>query len=558
MINPRAVSTLIAGVAGLLLIAGCPPRSTGGGARNSASKPNPSQQATANGGVVRLPLEIAPADPALAAMDFSDSRLFALARCLETPLVRSDAKGELLPGLAGSWSTADGGTTWTFTLRALPGHEAEPGYAGTLWEARIKSILSGKPGPLRAQLFDLLAGAQAYAAMTTSPLTGIAVGGDVLTLTLTRPDQLAPLWLSQPGMGVLPLKSGLAQGFGPFYIAARDGNALTLKPNSQALDGKPMLEELHFILEPDRAKQLALFQQGALDAANLNPEDVETVISDTTLAQAVVKQDSAASILGLFNLSHFPWGDSKFQSKLGLRQALNFSLDRDNLESALSAQLTAWPHFLPAAMQDDINPALIEEPTYPLSPQTDAAMAGEKAADHEQGSKLIPGMDLSFLNQSILAQTSEPILEDWKQVSIKMRPFGLSQADLDLRVGNATHEIILKLACPAYAAPDAMFYPLLYSALSGVGGNWGYLKDADVDRRITQAQAATDPVIRQKLYRELSADLEQRALCVFLGYYSPTLLISPKLGGYQLTPYDFDASLPAQDFAKLGLKATAS
>lgn len=545
---------LAAAIAGSLLLTSCPPK---GGGKSPAEqlRPDKTRTAVAAGGSVTLPLELDAEDPALVALNFSDPRLFALARCLEVPLVRSDASGRLAPGLASDWATPDGGTTWNFTLRPLPGHESEPAYAGTLWEERVKSLLAGNPGPLRAQLADLVAGAQAYSASTSSPLTGIAVDGGKLTLTLTRPNMLAPLWLSQPGLGVMPQKSGPAQGFGPYFIAAREGKLLTLKPNQQALDGPPLLDELHFILEPDRARQLALFKLGELDAANLAPADVEAASNDPDLAPALVRQETAASFVGLFNLSHFPWGDSKFQSKLGLRQALNLSLDRDNLETALSGQFTAWPHLLPAELQDDIDPGLLSEPTYPLAPEIEAAMAGEKDADHEQGSKLIPGMDLSYLSQGILPQLSTPVLEDWKQISIKMRPFPLNQSELELRVANATHEIILKQLCPAYSAPDALFYPVLHSALSGIGGNWGYVKDADVDRRIIQAQAAADAVTQKKLYRELSADLEQRALCIFLGYYSPILLVSPRLGGVELGPYDFDASLPAQDFAKLGRMA---
>ncbi len=558
MSQARALYAMTAMLAALLLLTGCPPQAGGDKTRQTADRAGHSAASVAPGGIVSLPLEISATDPAWTALDFSDARLFALARCLELPLVRSDAAGKLSPGLADKWETTDGGTSWQFNLRLLPGHATEPDYAGKLWEARIKHLLTGPPGPLQAQLNDLLAGAEAYARMTTTPLTGIVVSGSKLQLTLTRPNQLALLWLSQPGLGVLPKPTAPSEGYGPFALTSIEAGVLTLKPNPQALDGKPVLDELRFILEPDRAKQLALFKEGALDAANLAPADVEEAGNDPALASAIVKQATAASIIGLFNLSHFPWGDSKFQSKLGLRQALNLSLDRDNLETEVSGQLTVWPHFLPETMRDAIDQALLAEPAFPLSPETDAAMAAQKSADHEQGSKLIPGMDLSYLDQGLLSRICDPVLEDWKQISVKMRPFALTQTELELRVANATHEIILKQACPAYAAPDALFYPVLYSTLSGIGGNWGYVKDAEVDRRIAQAQATTDAVTRTKLYRELSGDLEQRALAVFLGYYSPTLLVSPQLGGCALTAYDFDASLPAQDFARLGRKATGS
>jgi ABC-type oligopeptide transport system substrate-binding subunit len=535
--------------AGLLLATGCPGHKSGGGTHAK----QPVSTAAVAGGKLRLPLEVAPDDPALKTLDFSDARLFALARCLEIPLVRGDAAGKLSPGLASAWSTADGGKTWVFTLRVLPGHEADPSYAGKLLQARFKELLDGAPGPLQAQIMDLVSGAKDAKGNATSSALGLSLAGDQLTLTLTRQHQLAPLWLSQPGLGVLPGRAIPSQGFGPFLISSVEQGALILKPNPQALDDKPLVDELHFVLEPNRAKQLEMFRHNDLDTANLSIADAQSLASDASFKDMLVQQQTAAVIHGMFNLSHFPWGDSKFQSKLGLRQALNLSLDREYLATSMQGQLTAWQHFLPEAMKDAIDPALLQQPTFPLAPSIDAAMAAEKAADHEQGSKLIPGMDFAFLKQGMIPQLADLILQDWKQISIKMRPLPLSQEELTLRLDSASHEIILRQACPAYADPDALFYPLLYGDLSGVGGNWQYLKDAEVDRRIAEAQTYADPVARKKLYRELSADLEQRALGVFLGYSSPTLLISPRLAGYKLTPYDFDASLPAQDFTKLGL-----
>lgn len=529
--------------------AGCP------AGRDSGAAGSGAQPAAVKGGSVSLPLEISASDPAFKALDFSDGRLFALARCLEVPLVRSDPAGKPSPGLASQWRTADAGKTWVFTLRALPGHETDADYAGQLLAARFKQLLHGPDNPLRAQLCDLLAGAQDFAAQKAQEVAGIKLEGGELTLQLTRNDMLAPLWLSQPGLGVLPQSSAPSEGYGPFMLAAISADEVQLKRNAQALDGQPLLDELRFMLVPDRARQLELFQAGKLHAANVAVQTASSVADDPALAEAAVQHQTVAMLYGLFNLTHFPWNDSKFQSKQGLRQAMNYSVDRENLQAQLSEQVTGWTHFLPPAMDGFIDPGQLQQPLYPLVADADKAMAGQKESDHEQGAHLIPGMDLGFLEQGLLREAAKPILEDWEQVSVKMRPFPMHQAALELRLQNSSHEILLRMFRPGYAHPDALFYPLLYSKLPAAGGNWSGLNDAEVDRRITEAEATDDEVLRQVLYRELGADIEQRALCVLLGYYSPTLLASPDLAGYRLTPYDFDASLPAQDFAKLGVKA---
>ena len=50
-------------------------------------------------------------------------------------------------------------------------------------------------------------------------------------------------------------------------------------------------------------------------------------------------------------------------------------------------------------------------------------------------------------------------------------------------------------------------------------------------------------------------ELEERALFIFIGYATPHLVINPRLAGYELSVYDFDASLAAQSFCELGFLA---
>lgn len=544
-------------LAPLLVLAGCPARQPGQAGGGGQRRPGTPAVTAMRGGVLRLPLEIAPDDPALKQLDLSNDRLFALARAVEVPLVRGDAAGGVQPGLAAKWSASADGSAWTFELRPLPGHAAEPGYAGALLIQRWQEVLERGPAPLKAQLADLVAGAAEYRDNAAPQVSGLSVDGSALSVRLTRPDYYFPLWAAQPGLGVMPKRGIPSGGYGPFVIAAQEGAELVLKPNPQALGDKPLLDELRFVCEPDRAKQLALYRAGKLDASNLSPADARAVQSEPQLAPAAHQLKTAAVIQGIFNLSRFPWGDSEFQSKLGMRQAMNYALDREALETDLNGQFTAYPHYLPEALQEYTAPALLQQPTFPLSPDFDAAQAALTAAGHEQGINLIPGMDLGHLRQGILPQMVTPVLRDWQQISISMHPFPLTPGELALRIGDATHEIVLRELRPAYAGPDALLYPVLYSAFAGMAGNWQHLKDPEVDNALRAIQAARDDVARQQRIRELTALLERKAYAVFIGYSSPTVLVRPSVAGYRLTPYDFDASVPSQDFAKLGLAEKA-
>jgi peptide/nickel transport system substrate-binding protein/oligopeptide transport system substrate-binding protein len=544
----RSTAALLIALA--VMLAGCMP-----GKRSGEGPPAQPMVPAVHGGTVRLPIEAAPTDPALKTLDFSDPRLFALARCLEVPLVRASPQGELLPGLASSSQCSPDGVTWSFMMRKAPGHEAEPTYFAQGLASSWQVILRGSNGPLAAQLGDMLTGAREFASGKAGSIAGITVTGSTLELKLTRANRILPLWLSQPGLGLLDKREAPTAGFAPFLLASSANGELVLKPNPAALDGPPLLDELRFICVPDRGRQLALFLEGKLDAANLDVDAVQTARADPALAPALVDHQTAAVVTALFNQSHFPWGDSKFQSKLGLRQALNWALDREYLGTALEGQITPWTHILPPPFRSFLDPASLAKPLYPLAPEIELARQGEIDADHEQGSHLIPGMDLGYLRTAHLEAAAVLILHDWKAISIDMRPFPLTEAELELRVRKKSHEILLKRACPAYPDPDAFFYPVFRSTLAGTGGNWSYLSDDSIDKMLTDAEAQADSIARQELYRKLGLEVEMQSLCVLLGYASPTMLISPELAGLSLTPYDFDASLPAQDFTKLGRKA---
>jgi len=549
------LTTTLTALAGLVFFAGCPGQqnSTGTGQSGSASsKPTPAASTAAAGGVVRLPLEMPADDPALSGLDLGDQRLWALARAVEMPVIKVAPDGELQPGLAASWHSDETGTTWTLTI-------PQPAGADSLSEELVDSwreILRGSPTPLREQLADLAA---AFRDGRALEISGLSAGGDGLEIQLTRPDRVFPQWLSQPGLGLA--------GYGAFAIErmpeAGSPSEIVLKPNPQSLAGQPLLDQLVFVCEPDRAAQLTLFQAGELDSANVSYNLASQGISQAAASwqgqPASVQQNTTAEmLLCIYNYSRFPWDDGQFQSRVGLRAAMNWGLDLELLAELSGEQFAPWPHFLPALWQDYLDPAGISAPLYPLTPRIEQARKSMIEADHEQGIRLPLGMDVAYLPEENTKSLALDVMDYWREISIKMGPFGESRATLLDRISNKSHEVILKRVRPAYRDPDALTYAQLYSALAGEGGNWTELADDGIDAQVRAIQAEDDQVSRTIALRKLCDELEQRALFVFIGYSTPTILLSPELAGYQLGPFDFDASLPAQDFTALGRTADAT
>jgi ABC-type transport system substrate-binding protein len=327
---------------------------------------------------------------------------------------------------------------------------------------------------------------------------------------------------------------------------------LSVTRNEHSVIAKPLLDGIDFVLEPDRHKQFELYKAGKLDTCNLTPDDLAAVKQDPVLSRQLHEFDTAASLVGFIDHHAPPWGNAPFKDKTPLREAANHALARTELADTVGG-FDPWSHFLPKAMQQYIDPALISTPLYGLQPNEDAALEGEKLAGHEQANLLPLNMLLSYVQDPFFDQLALGVKDNLDDISIRMRPYPCkTRADALQLVKIGSEDIWLQWVYPAYPSPDAFFYPTLHSSLYGLGGNYGMFRDSELDAKIEAAQAEGNASARTKLYQQLSHEVEDRALFLFIGSGKAAMLINPKLAGYELTPYDFDASLPAQDFSKLG------
>jgi peptide/nickel transport system substrate-binding protein len=312
-----------------------------------------------------------------------------------------------------------------------------------------------------------------------------------------------------------------------------------------------MLEEIKFIFEPDRHQQFELFKQGKLDTCNLTPEDLAIVKEDPELSKQLHEFDTAAALVGFIDMGGTPWKNEQFQDRTPLRQSVNHAITREEIGEQLG--FTPWPHLLPKALKDYIDPPLLTMPRYGLEPDLTLAQELQRRAGLDQASLLPQNMLLTYVEDPLLAELAVEIKDNLDDISVRMRPFPCqTQADALKLVDIGSFDIWLQWIYPAYQSPDAFFYPALHSSLAGLGGAYGRLNDPEIDKLIEAAQAEPDEQARKKAYQQLEREVEDKALFVFIGSGRAAMLINPKLAGYELTPYDFDASLPAQDFSKLG------
>ncbi|MCB1219399.1 MAG: hypothetical protein H7A35_10715 [Planctomycetales bacterium] len=547
----------------LLLLCGCPPRTGGSNAGNGNKQPVSNASI---GGTVRLPLEIAPDDPDFAAMDLSQQRLYALARAVGVNLTAPvTGKDEVKNSLATGVEVNVDGSMWLFKLPEQDDPLLLPGQV----RSRITAIANGPRSMLHAQVLDLIEGARDVESGKALDISGILVTDNSIGFKLTRPYMQFDSWLSQPGLSVVDIAVTMdaddpalvadasSNGYGPWKIDRMEQDEagvseLVLVPNPDSLLGQPVATELRFVLEPDREKQVQLFRDGRLDAANIPTTMVGQLGNDPELGSMLSSHETAVSLLALFDHGQDPWGDQLMQDKVGLRRSLALSIDRETLEEENNGQVQGWSHFLPRHFNAAIPMELMNNPSFPQTAMLEEARKAQKDSDHEQGTHLPVNMDIAFLNYDNLESLDRDLLQFWSDISIRLQPFPLSNVDLLRRIDLNSHEVIVFWNYPAWPDAGACIYPQLYSPLIGNGANYSRISIPEVDEAILEAQATDNEQLRNLYLGNISRIIEEKGLFVPAAYASPSLLLNPKLAASP-GPYDFNASLQGQDFAAIGI-----
>jgi peptide/nickel transport system substrate-binding protein len=176
-------------------------------------------------------------NPFVAQSDYS----YAVYEYVYPQLVQYDANLGIVPDFARSWSTSDGGRTWTF--RTVPHARWSDGKpltaADVAWT--INEVMKYKNGPAGqwAGLLEHMIGASAP---------------NPTTVVIKYSTAVANVLEQMQGMSVLP-----KQVWAPYFT----GNGAKIKtyPNTPPANGKPMVSGGPFELVQYKANQYALFKQ---------------------------------------------------------------------------------------------------------------------------------------------------------------------------------------------------------------------------------------------------------------------------------------------------------
>ena len=293
----------------------------------------PSHDASLHRGMAGEPSSL---DPVLAADTFSHEVLMDLYEGLT-----SDApNGDVMPGVASSWTVDKLGTTYIFNLR--PNARWSNGEAVTAGDfvAAWRRVLNPNNGSPVADNLRLIAGAAAIINGVADPSTlgAYAVTDSVLKVNLEQPAPYFPEILTDSAAyptfargNFSPGKSSPRVFNGPYALKDwSPGTKMRLRKNNYYWDNMHVrIPEIEYQFADENA-QYARYRAGQLDMTDLVPANAIPAIRKQSSSELVVSPFLATAYYGL-NLLNKP-----FANNIKLRQALAMAIDRERLVNSLA------------------------------------------------------------------------------------------------------------------------------------------------------------------------------------------------------------------------------
>lgn len=292
--------------------------------------------------------EPASLDPAAATDSFS----FQVIQDLYEGLTRETSTGEVVPGVAASWTVDHAGKTYTFQLRSDAFWSNGKPVRAEEFVSSWQRVLDPKQSSTVSNDLRLIAGAAAILSGKAPPTSlGVtALSSNILVVNLEEPAPYFPQLLSHSA--TFPVYSDSSAhshdsttwvSNGPYILSTwRPGTSLELVRNVAYWDrANVKIEHVSYHFAPDQNAQYAAYRAGQLDLTDTVPTNAVAKIRAEQPQELVVAPYLATAYYGL-NIT-----DPPLQGNLKLRKALSMAIDRRRIVTALALGQSSAYGFVP-------------------------------------------------------------------------------------------------------------------------------------------------------------------------------------------------------------------
>lgn len=452
-------------------------------------------------------------------------------------LTMQDAKAQVIPGAAESWTVSDDGKVYTFKLRAgATWSDGSPVTANDFvfsWQRVADPATAGEYAYMLSPVVnadDVTAGKKKPAELGVK-----AVDDSTFEVTLNAP---TPYFLEMlTHQATYPVSKANIEKFGADFT--KPGNlvsngAYVLKEfvpndhikvvkNDKFYDAANVkIDVVNFIPTEDKSTAMKRFEAGELDMNDDLPTEQLTDLKGKFGSELKIGP-YLGTYYYVFKIPKKPWDNVK------LRHAISMLIDRDNLAEKVWANtmIPAYSFVPPGVSGYETRTTDYAEMT-----QLDREDAAKKVLDELGISPEKP------LKMEIRFNTSENHKNTAVAIQEQLKPFGI-----DISLVNAdgkTHYGLLEqhgdfdVARAGWIADYKDPANFLDLCKTGAGNNYSEYSNKDYDGLMAKAAAATDQAERMKDLSDAEAIGVARDLCVLpLLYYSYHNIVSAKVKGWE-------------------------
>jgi oligopeptide transport system substrate-binding protein len=453
-------------------------------------------------------------------------------RDLHEGLLSFDARAELVPGVAASWSVSEDGRTWTFELdEAARWSDGRAIVAGDFVAGWRRALGPATASPTAA-LLDPVENARALRSGQAEPgALGIsAPSPHRLVVRLERPTPWFGELLTHPVTYPWP-GSGSSRYSGAFVLDDQvPGARLELLPNEHyRAAGDVSLDAVtwHVIEQPN--VELSRYRAGQLHITETIPPGRVDWLRERFGDELRISPYLGSFFLA-FNLQREPFADAA-----RLRRALSLAVDRDILVERVlgSGEIPAWG-LLPPGM-----PGWPEGREPPLPPDERLAEAERLYREAGYGDDRPLEVELRFNTSLTHRRMAAAIAAMWKlHLGVRTR---LVNEEWKVFITNRRQGRITEVFRGGWIADwrDAANFLQLFAGDSP--GNYTFFDDAVFDGLMRRAARERGDE-RLATLREAEARLLDEQVIVPLYYYVSRHLVDPHVRGFEDNPMDIHLS----------------
>jgi peptide/nickel transport system substrate-binding protein len=435
----------------------------------------------------------------------------------ETLVAWDENYSQIVPSLAESWTAAEDGLSYTFTLRqGVTWHDGQPFTAAdVVWSytTLLHPAVSAASGSWLLPNLMLIKGAEAYNSGAATELPGVTAPDDhTVAIAL---ENASPLFLNQMAMPWIlpkhllesvPLDDKFFEapyfteqlvGLGPFKFSEWERDQfITVIRHEGYYRGAPKLASI--VGRDMELGSVAILSQqnGELDAVHhLSPDDVATVQKDTNLDVF----PGPPMVLQSMGVGNKP----EILKDKRMRQAILYAIDRETITTQLfkgAAQVVNSPFVVDWVPMDEVNP-------YAYNPDTAKALLAEVGYDGE-------AIDIwAYYTDQFTGQLLAAFQQYLGDVGIKTNVLQADWANLEADY-NAGNFGLMYQGSSSGPDPDAVYiyfhskseYNTLYS-------------DPKVDELLDAGRSTLDQAERATIYSQLAVQLAD--LSFWLALWTP-------------------------------------